>query len=179
MDLIEFLSQTDIVHCLKQNNLNSVYKRFMDLYLSGKISIKEVHNLTQLFIDNGIEPVKYFEDTIPKYSYSYMEDLLQIEIPNSITKIEMGAFRSCNLQKVKLSNNLEVIESGAFVDNAINEVRLPDSLYKMHATSFDSMTGLIMSEKLHQKLWISNKCIQNMNEEQIWDEFQIITVFNG
>ena len=179
MDLSEFLSQTDIVQCLKQNNLNSVYKRFMDLYLSGKISIKEVHNLTQLFIDNGIDPMKYFKDTIPKYSYSFMEDLLQIEISNSITKIEMGAFKSCSLQKVKLSNNLRIIEPGAFIDNAINEVRLPDSLEQIFNTSFDSMTGLILSENLHQKLRIFNTPIKDMNEEQIWDNFQMITVFNG
>ena len=72
-------------------------------------------------------------------SYAFQNSTItEIEIPDSVTTIEYGAFCDCNdLRTVKMSNNLKYIESSTF-QNCYNlqSITLPEKLERIGTNAF-------------------------------------------
>jgi len=68
-------------------------------------------------------------DAIGDYAFEECKKILDIEIPNSITKIGNHAFQQCsNLKCVRLPDSIEVIGDKAFEGSGIEELFIPVSV---------------------------------------------------
>ena len=65
----EFLSDPNVEHCLKQNDLDSVYMYWND-FNSKFESASEISDLTRFLMDIGIDPLKYFSYKIGDYCFA-------------------------------------------------------------------------------------------------------------
>ena len=71
-------------------------------------------------------------------AFAYNEDIVSVEMPDSVTVIDMDAFFDCmSLSSVSLSQNLESIESGAFANcTKLSHIQLPPSLNYINYSVF-------------------------------------------
>ena len=87
------------------------------------------------FNDNGID--KYFD----------RGNIEEIVLPNTLVKIETGAFKHCNLLSIKLPESLEVIGRGVFATNSnLEEIEMYDNLKDIESYAFS--TKMQSSNKL-------------------------------
>ena len=103
-------------------NLIEEYK-FNELY--SRCPYNEVRNeLTMMLSSIGIDPLKYFDDEIPKYAYLKNNTITEVRIPEGIVKIDLGAFHACEkLQKVYLPSSLLELSLRTFSEcSSLNEV---------------------------------------------------------
>lgn len=75
---------------------------------------------------------------IPKALFTNVSVLKSITLPDSITKINIGAFNYCkNLQNIKLSENLTELGMTIFTGcDSLKSIVLPDSLTTIHKNAF-------------------------------------------
>ena len=89
---------------------------------------------------DGHKVVAIGQDAFAKNTYMRI-----VEIPDSVTYIDQGAFWDCvNLYQVDLSDNLVEMESGVFCNDALTSIEIPKSLTKCHTRyemSFDTQNG--------------------------------------
>lgn len=66
-----------------------------------------------------------------------------VEIPDSVTRIGLGAFQECtNLQRVRLSKNIGEIDLYAFKGTALTVVEIPNSVKCIGYGAFEDCTSL-------------------------------------
>lgn len=131
--------------------------RSLDLNYSGGISIPDhvsfngkvytvtaiaegafarINNLTDVILPNTIT-------RIGRNAF-YNSGLNQIELPNSVTVIEYGAFNTCaHLNHVVLSENLMSIGEAAFAScTSLNNILIPNAVKSIQAGAFKNCTAL-------------------------------------
>lgn len=109
----EFISvYRDLV---KESNFEELYEQFDNItdYLT------DTHYLTDIFIEAGIDPLKYM-DTVPiAYLYKTDLDLKEINVPDNIKYIYKYAFEDAKLRKVTIPKTVIKIAKSAFADNPL------------------------------------------------------------
>ena len=71
---------------------------------------------------------------IKPYSFYGCENLLSVEMPDTITKVGTYGFYNCrNLKNVKLSESLVTIGANSFTNSRITVLNLPNSVEKLFA----------------------------------------------
>ena len=98
---------------IEESNFEKLYEQFDDItdYIS------DTHYLTDIFIEAGIDPLKYM-DTVPiAYLYKTDLDLKEINVPDNIKYIYKYAFEEAKLRKVTIPKTVIKIAKSAFSDN--------------------------------------------------------------
>ena len=109
----EFISvYRDLV---KESNFKELYEQFDNIthYVS------DTHYLTDIFIEAGIDPLKYMDAVPVGYLYKTDLDLKEINIPDNIKYIYVYAFEDAKLRKVTIPKTVVKIAAGAFFDNPL------------------------------------------------------------
>ena len=106
---------------------------------------REIGELTDIFLSCGIEPHKYFEYAIPTdYAFS-SKNIVSIDIPNTVERINSDAFNLSSLESISFENNSRLTSIGMFAFahcNNLREIRLPDSLEVISPAAFKSCENL-------------------------------------
>ena len=106
---------------VKESNFKELYEQFDNItdYLT------DTHYLTDIFIEAGIDPLKYM-DTVPiAYLYKTDLDLKEINVPDNIKYIYKYAFEEAKLRKVTIPKTVIKIAKSAFSDNpALTEINV-------------------------------------------------------
>ncbi len=99
---------------------------------NGKLSILETKDIT----------------LIGQYAFSDCQNLIEIEVPNSVTEIRSSAFSGCkNLTKVKLSNTITAIDTYLFQNcSSLQDIILPESIINIYSSSFSGCSSLTSIE---------------------------------
>ena len=98
---------------IEESNFKELYEQFDNItdYLT------DTHYLTDIFIEAGIDPLKYM-DTVPiAYLYKTDLDLKEINVPDNIKYIYKYAFEDAKLRKVTIPKTVIKIANSAFSDN--------------------------------------------------------------
>lgn len=114
--------------------------------LNGKVSI--VSSVT-------IDGVKYYVREIGKRAFDEFDNIIQIDLPNSISKVGDSAFAECfNLENIKLPDNLTGISNSCFYDcKKLESIKIPDSVKRIDSYAFYGCVNLEYC-KLPNKLTI-------------------------
>lgn len=92
---------------IEEENFDALYSVIQKTYINSA-------NLTEAFLEAGINPMVYYHDTIPK-AYAEGLPLTTINIPDGILSVGINAFSKCpELASVHLPESLTSIESSAF-----------------------------------------------------------------
>ena len=106
---------------IEESNFEELYEQFDNItdYIS------DTHYLTDIFIEAGIDPLKYM-DTVPiAYLYKTDLDLKEINVPDNIKYIYKYAFEEAKLRKVTIPKTVIKIAKSAFSDNpALTEINV-------------------------------------------------------
>ena len=98
--------------------------------------------LTAIFLDIGVDPLKYLKN-VPKF---YGVDLFEgkLVLPNNIELIDEHAFVCCKqLNRVVIGNNVKTIKNWAFSDCVnLEVVNLPKSINQIESYAFSDCIGL-------------------------------------
>lgn len=94
---------------LEEDDFRTLYKNW-----SKYIDSDDVSDLTDLFLEVGIDPLNYLPEVPVKYAY-YSEKLTKLVIPDHIDRILLFAFMGCdNLKEVILPASIKIIGGFAF-----------------------------------------------------------------
>lgn len=106
---------------VEESNFEELYEQFDDI----TDNISDTHYLTDIFIEAGIDPLKYM-DTVPiAYLYKTDLDLKEINVPDNIKYIYKYAFEEAKLGKVTIPKTVVKIAKSAFSDNpALTEINV-------------------------------------------------------
>ena len=81
---------------------------------------------------------------IPDRAFSYCTVLEELEIPDTVTKIGVGAFGFSGLKEIRIPEGVTVIEASAFAGcNELERVYLPDSLISIKEAAFYNCPNLV------------------------------------
>ena len=86
--------------------------------------------LKQIIIGKQVEK-------IPKGIFSYMKQLKEIDIPNSVKTIENEAFWRSGLEKITLNNGIEKLDDSSLGGTNIEQVIIPNSVKEMKYTFWE------------------------------------------
>lgn len=98
---------------VKESNFEELYNQFdniTDYY-------PDTHYLTDIFIEAGIDPLKYMDAVPIAYLHKTDLDLKEINIPDNIKYIYKQAFEDAKLRKVTIPKTVIKIAPSAFSDN--------------------------------------------------------------
>lgn len=92
---------------IEEENFDALYNAVERTYIKSA-------DLTEAFLEAGVNPMVYFHETIPK-AYAEGLPLTTINIPDGILSVGINAFSKCpELASVHLPESLTSIESSAF-----------------------------------------------------------------
>lgn len=107
----EFISvYRDLV---KESNFEELYKQFDNI----TDFIDDTHYLTDIFIEAGIDPLKYMDAVPVGYLYRTDLNLKEINVPDNIKHIYVHTFEDAKLRKVTIPKTIVKIPATAFADN--------------------------------------------------------------
>lgn len=112
---------------------------------STKLSvIEDKFKNTVISNENGIITFEKDLTEIPVCAFAFSPRIEEIELPDSITKIDIEAFCATRkLKTVKLGNNIEELAYRAFHDcHALESIVLPESIRIIKEDAFDSCVNL-------------------------------------
>lgn len=100
---------------VKESKFEELYEEFDNItdYIS------DTHYLTDIFIEAGIDPLKYMDAVPTGYLYRTDLDLKEINIPDNIKYIYKQAFENAKLRKVTIPKTVIKIGIAAFFDNPL------------------------------------------------------------
>ena len=98
---------------IEEFNFEELYEQFDNItdYLT------DTHYLTDIFIEAGIDPLKYMDAVPVAYLYKTDLDLKEINVPDNIKYIYKYAFEDAKLRKVTIPKTVIKIAKSAFSDN--------------------------------------------------------------
>lgn len=116
---------------------------FSQLYKKASQSYLEVGELTESFLDAGIDPLNYLTE-IP---FCYLAGILSVsvlDIPDYVTSMGDYAFYGCsNLTTITIPNGITYIGNGEFWGcNSLTGIIIPDSVTSIGKYAFSGCTGL-------------------------------------
>lgn len=106
---------------IEESNFEELYEQFDNItdYLS------DTHYLTDIFIEAGIDPLKYMDAVPVGYLYKTDLNLKEINVPDNIKYIYKYAFEEAKLRKVTIPKTVIKIDESAFSDNpALTEINV-------------------------------------------------------
>ena len=111
--LDKFLNKKNIKELLLKNDLDALYAEF---YWESHTILST--NLTNFFISNGIEPLKYFEYCIPYQYNTRGKYYIDLDLTNfrNITDISKSAFRNSCIRTFSGSPSLERLDELCFAE---------------------------------------------------------------
>lgn len=112
---------------------------------SAKLSIiEDKFKNTVISNENGVITFEKDLTEIPVCAFAFSPRIEEIELPDSITKIDIEAFCATRkLKTVKLGNNIEELAYRAFHDcHALESIVLPESIRIIKEDVFDSCVNL-------------------------------------
>lgn len=112
---------------------------------STKLSIiEDKFKNTVISNENGVITFEKDLTEIPVCAFAFSPRIEEIELPDSITKIDIEAFCATRkLKTVKLGNNIEELAYRAFHDcHALESIVLPESIRIIKEDAFDSCVNL-------------------------------------
>lgn len=136
-------------------NCTSIYSHALTLCKLKSIKlhndITDIHTsaFSQCYnLDNIILPTNSNYTTIAANTFNSCTSLTNIEIPDTITKIERNAFAGCtSLKNVTLPNTITRISNHAFTEcDSLKSIFIPDSVTMFRAESFPT-TCTILAHK--------------------------------
>lgn len=104
------------------------------------------NELVEMDIPNSVE-------TIESGAFSYISTLKKVTIPPSIKRIEYGIFKNdSNLEEVELPNSIEYIGEYAFYGVKLNSIVLPKNLKEIGKYGFaeTKIKNVVFNEKLEK-----------------------------
>ena len=159
------LSKFIIAHTAEINNND-----FTEVYRDADNQFKDsssVGKLTELFLDAGIDPLKYMQ-TVPIHYIHYASKITSIVIPDGVTNIDGGSFFGCKgLKSVTIPDSVKsigyqafdgcisltnimigkgVTEIGGFAFGtckSLTSIIIPDSVTSIDSSAFYKCTSLI------------------------------------
>lgn len=98
---------------IEESNFEELYEQFDNItdYIS------DTHYLTDIFIEAGIDPLKYMDAVPVGYLYKTDLNLKEITVPDNIKYIYRYAFEDAKLRKVTIPKTVIKIANRAFSDN--------------------------------------------------------------
>ena len=137
MNIREFLRSDDIQKLIEEENLDKIYTILMEQ--RREIPPSE---LTAFFIKNNIDHLRYMS-TVPVLSYNRLP-IKDIVIPNTISKVDDGAFIDCNeLTQVEFEEGTDMIGTWAFKGcSELENIKLPNTLTHIFSQAFRGCTSL-------------------------------------
>ena len=106
---------------VEESNFKELYKQFDNI----TEYTYETHYLTDIFIEAGIDPLKYMDAVPIAYLYRTDLDLKEINVPDNIKYIYKYAFEEAKLRKVTIPKTVIKIAKSAFSDNpALTEINV-------------------------------------------------------
>ena len=87
-DIKEFLQQDEIKELIAENDLEGVYHKYAS---QGDVASE----ISEYLLDIGVNPIDYFEKSIPDFAFHDCDRLTEAVINNSVTDIGYMAFYDC------------------------------------------------------------------------------------
>lgn len=100
---------------VKESNFKELYEQFDNI----TDFIDDTHYLTDIFIEAGIDPLKYMDAVPVGYLYRTDLNLKEINVPDNIKHIHVHAFEDAKLRKVTIPKTVVKIPATAFADNPV------------------------------------------------------------
>lgn len=119
---------------LKENRL----KEFYDAALKSIPKRNEVGQLTQFFIENGVNPLLYMDEIPIDYAFNLKNT--QINIPPQIKKINPFSFYGFENDSLFIPEGVVKIQNNSFNYSKINKIHFPKSLKYIGSDTFESST---------------------------------------
>ena len=132
--LKEFISDNKDI--IRQGNYRKIYNELIALDNKLPHNHQIMQLFTQTMFEVGENPFKGLL-IIPAYAANAI-NIERVDIPDSVTVIEEGAFIGCEkLKEIKFSNHLIKIEMNAFAYcSELEEIEIPDSIDKIEYGAF-------------------------------------------
>ena len=140
---------------VKESNFKELYEQFDNItdYIS------DTHYLTDIFVEAGIDPLKYMDAVPVGYWYKTDLDLKEINVPDNIKYIYKQAFEEARLRKITIPKTVVKIAAGAFFDNPLlTEInvrgtqadvdKIENLSYKILVPMYDDEGNLLWLKKL-------------------------------
>ena len=126
---------------------------------STDLSVYEPKYIKKVIIEEGITSIGEYTfyqcgmqsveipnsvTSIDRGAFSFCYNLISAEIPNNVTNMERAAFCYCdNLTSVKLGNGITSIAHSAFSNcTGLTSIEIPDNVTSIEESAFDGCTGL-------------------------------------
>ncbi len=100
---------------IEESNFEELYEQFDNI----TDYTYETHYLTDIFIEAGIDPLKYMDAVPIAYLYKTDLDLKEINVPDNIKYIYVHAFEEAKLRKVTIPKTIVKIARTAFFGNPL------------------------------------------------------------
>lgn len=138
--LKEFIS--DNKELIRQGDYKEIYNKLVSLDNKLPHGHQIMQLFTQTMFEVGENPFKGLS-TIPTQAANAI-NIERVDIPDSVTLIEEGAFIGCEkLKKIKFSKRLVKIEAYAFAYcSKLEEIEIPDSISEIEFGAFEHCYNL-------------------------------------
>ena len=129
--------------CLNYDNtlpLHGEYEKVFNVTDDGALSLnracKKACELTSITVPSSVYGINVTK--LEHNAFSFCQNLVEVELPETITSIGYAAFLECrNLKRINLPNSVTEIEEQAFVNCfSLQELNIPTSLTKIKQTTF-------------------------------------------
>ena len=148
---------------LNRNIIHIVAENFLEAYDTiGKFAFSGFDNLESVVLPNSVKKIEFG-------AFAHLKKLKKVIIPDSVEKIEAYAFFDCpELAEVKLSENLTTIESGTFAScKSLKEVRIPDSVRKIESFAFDNCDRYFIATNVLPRKQIDSTAFEKVNNSNM------------
>ena len=134
-EIKQFIEQN--IQLIDEYNFKRVYNK-----AAGIFDDEEIPELTEIFLESGIDPLLYL-DSVPE-RYSSDLSIKEVTIPSNIRVIGVSAFANCyNLKEIVFKEGVDEIESRAFSScESLVKLYFPDSLSQLNAEVFQDCNNL-------------------------------------
>ena len=140
MELAEFIKTH--VDEINNNDFTEVYKDAHNSLSHKWYDNNALYKLTEIFLDAGIEPLKYMQE-VPDY-YLIHSAITSVEIPDNVKSIGTSAFRTCErLKSVTIPDSVTYIGENAFTCCfELTSLTISNSLTSISKSVFELCTRL-------------------------------------
>ena len=117
---------------------------------------------------------------IPTCTFAGCVQLANISIPNTVTKIGMGAFLDCKALQCALPNSLEIIEIAAFQGcEGFTSIELPDTITYMGDGAFMGCSNLTSVRLPDTLLTIASNCFATTGLTSVLLPSNLVSIGQG
>lgn len=164
--LKEFINRnSDLIN---SNNFDALYKIARQNFVGSYVG-----TLTRLFLESGINPLKYM-NKVPDSFLSWDREVQAFSVPSGIEFIEESAFYGCeNLTHIHLPEGLKSIGTIAFGDcSSLTSIDIPKSVASIGFGAFtdSGLTKILIPENVSNMKFNAFERCKNLKEVLIDSE---------